>query len=291
MSELAYDYGVLLKPKVLLAMLALYLTTFFTSSIYSGNLNVDYLQFFMGFMAVAFSVSGANALNCVYDRDIDSLMVRTGGRPLVRGTITVADASFFSWTMLAASAVLAVYLGLIPVILLVEGAGSYLLLYTVLLKRKTSINVLFTAPSVAAPAWFGWYLGGASLYPVGLVMGALVAIWGPLHLWSIAFAYSKDYERVGVPMFPSLVSRKQAINGILVALGLLLGSSYLLALWADSYWYLAIVTVLNLVLAVTGLKLYKSGSNRAGWVLFKLTSPYIILVFLIFMLTQYMVKL
>ena len=278
-----------MKPKVLLAMLALYLIAFFTSSIYSGNLNVDYVQFFIGFIAVAFSVSGANALNCVYDRDIDSLMVRTSGRPIVRGSITVANASFFSWTMLAASAFLAVYLGLIPVILLVEGAGNYLLLYTLLLKRKTSINVLFTAPSVAAPAWFGWYLGGTPLYPIGLAMGTLVAIWGPLHLWSIAFAYSKDYERVGVPMFPSLVNRKQAINGILVALAMLLGSSNMLALWADSIWYLVIVTVLNLILAVAGLRLYYSGSNKAGWVLFKLTSPYIILVFLIFMLTQYMV--
>ncbi len=288
MNELAYDYGVLLKPKVLLAMLALYLTTFFTSSIYSGAINIDYLEFFIGFMAVAFSVSGANALNCVIDQDIDSLMVRTSGRPLVRGTISVASASFFSWTMLAFSAVLAVYLGLIPIILLVEGAGSYLLLYTVLLKRKTSINVLFTAPSVAAPAWFGWYLGGAPLYPVGLIMGTLVAIWGPLHLWSIAFAYTKDYERVGVPMFPSMVSRGKAINGILLALGLLLGSSYLLAIWADSVWYLVGVTCLNLVLVFAGIRLYRTSSNRAGWVLFKLTSPYIILVFLIFMLSKFL---
>ena len=114
-----------------------------------------------------------------------------------------------------------------------------------------------------------------------------MAIWGPLHLWSIAFAYSKDYERVGIPMFPSIVNRKQAINGILMALSLLLGSSYLLALWANSVWYLIGVTILNLTLIVAGLRLYKSNTNRAGWILFKLTSPYIILVFLIFLLTQF----
>jgi len=289
MNELAYDYGVLLKPKVLLAMLALYLTTFFTSSIYAGQMNVNYIEFFIGFIAVAFSVSGANALNCVYDKDIDSLMIRTSGRPLVRGTISIADASFFSWTLLALSGILAINLGLIPVILLIEGAGSYLLIYTVLLKRKTSINVLFTAPSVAAPAWFGWYLGGAPLFPVGLIMGALVAIWGPLHLWSIAFAYSKDYEKVGIPMFPSIVNRKHAINGILLALSLLLGSSYLLAIWANSIWYLIGVSLLNLILGIAGLKLYFSSSNKAGWVLFKLTSPYIILIFLLFLLTQFVI--
>lgn len=267
-------------------MLALYLTTFFTSSINAGTLKVNFLEFLIGFMAVAFSVSGANGLNCIYDRDIDSLMVRTSGRPLVRGTITMTDASFFSWTMLATSAILAIYLGLIPVILLVEGAGTYLLLYTLLLKRRTSINVFFTAPSVAAPAWLGWYLGGSQLYPIGLIMGSLVAIWGPLHLWSIAFAFSKDYERVGVPMFPSIVSRKQAIKGILIALFLLLCSSYLLAFWADSIWYIMGVSVLNLALVFAGYRLYYSNSNKAGWMLFKLTSPYIILVFLIFMFTK-----
>ena len=281
--ELAYDYGVLLKPKVLLAMLGLYLTTFFTSSIVSGVFSVDYFQFFIGFMAVALSVSGANALNCVYDQDIDTLMTRTSGRPLVRGTISLPNASLFSWITLGLSAILAVYLGVIPLILLVEGAGSYLLLYTVIFKRKTSINVLFTAPSVAAPAWFGWYLGGAPLYPVGLVMGVLVAIWGPLHLWSIALAFTKDYERVEVPMFPSMVSRKKAIKGVLAALLTLIGSSYLLIFWTNSSLYLMGVTVLNSILIWAGYRLYNSESNKAGWLLFKLTSPYILLVFLLFM--------
>jgi len=286
MSSQAYEYGVLLKPKVLLAMLALYLTAYFTSSIYSGRINFDYLEFFIGFMAVTLSVSGANGLNCVIDRDIDALMVRTSGRPLVRGSITVADASLFSWSMLMASGILAVYLGPIPTILLLEGAGSYLLLYTVLFKRKTSINVLFTAPSVAAPAWFGWYLGGAPLIPVGLLMGILVAIWGPLHLWSIAFAYSKDYVKAGVPMLPSQLTREQSIWSILVALGALLGSSYLLAVYANSFFYTVGVSILNTVLTIAGIRLYRSKSNKDGWVLFKLTAPYILLVFLIFMLSQ-----
>jgi protoheme IX farnesyltransferase len=234
-------------------------------------------------MAVAFSVSGANALNCLYDQDIDSLMTRTSGRPLVRGTISLANANIFSWGMLGLSSVMAVFLGLIPVLLLLEGAGSYLLLYTVIFKRKTSLNVLFTAPSVAAPAWFGWYLGGAPLYPIGLVMGGLVAIWGPLHLWSIALAYSKDYERVGIPMYPSIVSKEKAINGILMALGVLISSSYILIPWTSSTLYLIGVTLLNLILVSSGYKLYKTQSNNSGWELFKLTSPYILLVFILFL--------
>jgi protoheme IX farnesyltransferase len=278
----AYDYGVLIKPKVLLAMLALYLTAFFTSSIYAGKFDPNYFHFFIGFMAVTLSVSGANALNCVFDRDIDAIMVRTRGRPMAQGNIRVYDAHILSYTMLSMSAILALYLGRIPVFLLAEGVISYLILYTLILKRKTSINVLFTGPSVAAPAWFGWYLGGAQLYPVGILMGFLVAIWGPLHLWSIAFAYNQDYERAGVPMFPAIVDRNRAIIGILSALSILISSSYLLAIWVESVWYVIGVSILNLALVGAGINLYISKKNKDGWILFKLTSPYIIMVFLIF---------
>lgn len=288
MFDLAYDYGILLKPKVLLAMLALYLTTFITSSIFAGRFNQNYFQFFVGFMAVTLSVSGANVLNCVYDRDIDSIMVRTRGRPLAQGIISVWGASLFSWTLLLLSTVLAIYLGRIPVILLAEGVFSYLILYTIMLKRKSSINVLFTGPSVAAPAWFGWYLGGAPLYPVGVVMGLLVSIWGPLHLWSIAFAFNKDYKSVGIPMFPVLVTRERAIVGVLSALGLLIGSSYLLAIWTKSLWYIFGVSILNMILVIFGVKLYYSKKNKDALILFKLTSPYIILVFLVFLFTQFL---
>lgn len=284
---LAYDYGVLMKPKVLFAMLALYITTYFTSMAYIGApLNIS--VFTTGLMAVAFAVSGANALNCYIDRDIDALMTRTQGRPLALGTIRPFEALSFSVLMMGIATLLAISKGLIPVLLLIEGAGSYLFLYSVLLKRKTSLNVLATAPSVAAPAWFGWYLGGAPLYPLGLLMGILVAIWGPLHLWSIAFAYSKDYTRVGVPMFPSVVSRETAIKGIVIALALMIGSSYLLLPWSKSISYLIGVTLINIPLVIVGVKFFREKSNKAGWWLFKLTAPYIILVFLSFMVNRLM---
>jgi protoheme IX farnesyltransferase len=283
---LVYDYGVLLKPKVLLAMLALYLSTYFTSTLYSGTVPFNTILFLKGFLAVTFSVAGANAINCYIDRDIDSVMVRTRGRPLVLGTISPLGALSFGGVTIVVAMGLAISLGALPIILLIEGAGSYILLYSILLKRRTVINVLFTAPSVAAPAWFGWHLGGAPLYPVGLMMGLMVAIWGPLHLWSISFAYEKDYARVGVPMFPSIVPRQVAINGVLVALGLLLGSSYLLVPWAGSLLYSVGVTLINILLVYVGFRLHSEKSNKAGWVLFKLTAPYIILVFILFMVSK-----
>jgi protoheme IX farnesyltransferase len=282
----AYEYGVLLKPKVLLAMLALYAASFLSShaTLGEGAFRMD--AFLIGLIAVASAVSGANSLNCYIDRDIDALMARTWGRPLVLGTVSPSGALAFGGLLLTASSAISLSLGLVPFLLFLEGAGSYLLLYTSLLKRRTRLNVLATAPSVAAPAWFGWYMGGSPLYPVGLAMGLLVAVWGPLHLWSLAYSYSKDYRRIGVPMLPAAVSRENAIKVILAALFILVSSSYAIVPWTRSPAYAIGVTLINVPLLVVGLRFYRKRTSRAGWWLFKLTAPYIVVVILSFMVER-----
>jgi protoheme IX farnesyltransferase len=283
----AYEYGVLLKPKVLLAMLALYVSSYLSSYVSGGRGPLDVEGFLIGFMAVAAAVSGANALNCYIDRDIDALMARTWGRPLAMGTIGPWGALTFSFVLLITASVISLSLGSVPFLLFLEGSATYLALYTILLKRRTRLNVLATAPSVAAPAWFGWYMGGAPLIPVGLMMGLLVAIWGPLHLWSLAYAYSKDYAKVGVPMLPAVVAKDNAIKGILGALALLMGSSYLLIPWTKSIYYAIVVSIINTPLAIAGFRFYKRRTNKAGWWLFKLTAPYIVFILFSFMADQF----
>jgi len=281
-----YSYGVLLKPKVTLALLALYVTSFITSSLFFGGGPFEVRWFLIGFTAVAFAVTGSNGLNCYIDRDIDAGMARTSGRPLVLGSILPQSALVFSIVMVAAAGVIALWLGPTSVLILVEGAGSYLVVYSLFLKRRSMWNVLANAPSVAAPAWFGWYMGGAPLFPIGLLMGGLVAIWGPLHLWSLAYAFRKDYLRVGVPMLSTVLPDDKAVKGIQVALAVMIASSYLLTPWAGSLTYVAVVTILNIPLILIGRNLGGDNPRRSAWWLFKLSAPYIILLFLVFMVSQ-----
>ena len=281
--ERAYWYGVLLKPKVLLAMLALYVSCFLSSFWSLGGWPLDVVGFLEGLVAVALAVSGANALNCYIDRDIDALMVRTLGRPLVLGTIEPSGALWFGGVMLVAASVLSLSLGLFPFVLFLEGCVTYLVLYTGLLKRRSRLNVFATAPSVAAPAWFGWYMGGAPFYPLGLLVGCLVAVWGPLHLWSLSYAYSRDYSDVGVPMFPVTVSPGRGVLSIVVAAGLLVAASYALVPWTNTPVYTVGVSALNGLLVFVALRFCRSMSRRDGWLLFKVTAPYIVVVLLLFM--------
>jgi protoheme IX farnesyltransferase len=286
--ETAFEYGILLKPKVLVAMLLLYAVSFLSS--YSMNLE-NYFKwdsFLLGNLCVIFAVSGANALNSYLDRDIDRLMYRTKGRPLVTGTVADWNALMFSLILLLLASLISMFLGLIPFLIFIEGTVSYLLVYTILLKRRSSLNVLATAPSIAAPGWFGWYLGGTSMLPVGFFTGVLVSIWGPLHLWSLAYAFSKDYERVGVPMLSTVMPRKKAAAVIFFSLCVMIGSSYVLIPWTKSLFYLLMVTLLNLPLAMTALNFYKNGENRSGWWIFKLSAPYIVIVLTSFMIDQFL---
>jgi len=162
---LLYNYGVLLKPKVTLALLALYATSFLSSSFFFDGDPFSVSWFLVGFIAVTLAVMGSNGLNCYIDRDIDAGMARTSGRPLVLGSIPPSSALAFSLALMAAAGVIALWLGPTSVLILIEGAGSYLVIYSMFLKRRSMWNVLANAPSVAAPAWFGWYMGGAPLFP------------------------------------------------------------------------------------------------------------------------------
>lgn len=283
---LLYSYGVLLKPKVTLALLALYVTSFLSSSFFFDGDPFEVTRFLIGFMAVTFAVTGSNGLNCYIDRDIDARMARTSGRPLVLGSIPPLSALAFSLALMAAAGVIALWLGPTSVLILIEGAGSYLVIYSMFLKRRSMWNVLANAPSVAAPAWFGWYMGGAPLFPIGFLMGGLVAIWGPLHLWSLAYAFKKDYLRVGVPMLSTVLPEDKAIKGIQVALAAMIASSYLLTFWASSFTYIVGVTALNIPLIIIGRNLGRDKHGKAAWWLFKLSAPYIILLFLVFMVSQ-----
>ena len=283
-----YEYWKLLKPRILLSMAALYAASYLASYAYKGGGILDVSRFGVGFAAVFTAVGGSNALNCYLDRDIDALMVRTRMRPLPKGSIEPRGALAFSVLLLASASALSLSLGPLPFILFAEGAGLYLILYTVLLKRRTSLNVLATAPSVAAPAWFGWIMGGAPFNLQALILGLIVAVWGPLHLWSIAYAFAKDYLRGGVPMLPAVASQGTAVKSVLASLLILVSFSYILALWARSLVYISIVSLINVPLTLAGLRFYMTPSRRTGWRLFKLTAPYILIVLFAFTADQYL---
>lgn len=280
------DHLGLLKPRILIAMILLYILSHLASSGSAGDLNP--CIFLLGLIAVFTAVSGSNALNCYLERELDARMMRTRWRPLPRGAVKPGEALLLSLSLLSASPLIALISEpreLYPLLLYLGGVFLYIILYTMLLKRRSRWNILAVAPSAATPIWYGWLLGGASFNLRPLVLGLIAALWTLPHLWSLAYVYARDYQRGGIPMLPAVEGEK-AIKAILLSLTALITASIALIPLSKTPIYPISALSLSLILLYLGLKFGLEPSGRRAWKLFKATSPYILLLLAAYALDQ-----
>jgi len=149
------------------------------------------------------SAGGANAINCWYDRDIDAIMRRTRGRPVVTGAIEPWRALTFGIGLGAfAFAFLWATTTLAAAVLALAALLFYVFIYTIWLKRRTSQNIVVGGAAGAFPPMVGWaaVTGGLELAP--WVMFAIIFFWTPPHFWALALRLEGDYAEAGIPMLP-----------------------------------------------------------------------------------------
>jgi len=163
------------------------------------------------------SAGSANAFNCYIDRDIDRIMKRTQGRPLVTGELTDRQALGFAWITGAASVL---WLGLL-VNWLAAGLSLgailfYVLIYTLLLKRRTPQNIVWGGIAGCFPVLIGWAAVTNSLAWPALVLFGIVFLWTPPHYWPLSMKYRADYQSANVPMLA--VVRGRSVVGLQVVL-------------------------------------------------------------------------
>ncbi len=172
----------------------------------------------------ALAAGGANALNMVVDRDIDALMDRTKGRPLVTGELTPAAALRFALALeVTAFALLWVAANLLAAVLAVAATAFYVLVYTLWLKRTSTRNIVIGGAAGAVPVLVGWAAVRGELDWPPLVLFAVIFYWTPPHFWALAVRYRDDYAAASVPMLPAVAGVKVTATRILL---------YTLGLWA-----------------------------------------------------------
>src|SRR4051794_3826973 len=149
------------------------------------------------------SAGSANALNCVYDRDIDARMRRTRRRALPRHVVSPRAALVFGLLLGVVSTVLlGVWVNWLSAGLAVAANAFYVLGYTMLLKRRTSQNIVWGGAAGCFPALIGWTAVTGSLAWPPVVLFLVVFLWTPPHTWALAMRYREDYASVDVPMLP-----------------------------------------------------------------------------------------
>lgn len=231
-------------------------------------------------LAGAAGSAGANAASCWFDRDMDTIMTRTRERPLPAGRINPpVRALHLGLALMALALALSATLGPWAVAFMLLGELDYVLVYSVLLKRRSRWNILWGSLSGGAPAMFGWVAATGSVGWAPLLMAALVVLWIPSHIWTLAMYYADDYRRAQVPMMPAVDLKKAARCLACTAVLALLASLALGPVAGPGRLYLITALIAGAVLAGGNLALALRPSRRAARLLFKLSSPYLVVVF------------
>jgi protoheme IX farnesyltransferase len=163
------------------------------------------------------SAAAANTLNCYLDRDIDSVMHRTENRPLVTGAISPPASLRFGAVLSVASTLwLGLLVNWLSAALSLAAIVLYVGFYTMLLKRRTSQNIVWGGAAGCMPVLIGWSAVTDSLAWPALVLFLIVFFWTPPHYWPLSMRFKDEYEAAGVPMLPvvakdSVVARQVVI--------------------------------------------------------------------------------
>lgn len=151
------------------------------------------------------SAGSANALNCVADADIDAKMRRTSRRPLPRHSVGTRGAFVFGIVLAVVStALLAWQVNWVSAWLALAANAFYVLVYTMLLKRRTSQNIVWGGLAGCFPPLIGWTAVTGHVAWAPLVMFLVVFFWTPPHFWALGLRYREDYAAAEVPMLPSV---------------------------------------------------------------------------------------
>ena len=163
------------------------------------------------------AAASANTLNCYLDRDIDVVMHRTGRRPLVTGEVTPRQALVFGLALgVAAIAVLAGLVNLLAAALALAAILFYVVVYTMVLKRRTPQNIVWGGAAGCMPVLIGWAAVTGRLSWAAVVLFGVIFLWTPPHYWPLSLKFRDDYSRAGVPMLPVVAPAAEVSRKIVV---------------------------------------------------------------------------
>jgi len=233
-------------------------------------------------LSVGLCSAGARSVTNFIDRDTDAVMHRTANRPLPRGVIPPNNALIWGGGLIASGLALAYPLSWTLPLYLVLGLADNIIVYNLLTKRRTPWNIVLGAPSGGVPAFVGYVALKGHVDWTAFVLAALVVLWTPAHIWSLAVRFKDDYGRAHIPMLPVALGVKTGIRCIAYTSILLAGFTAVLPFLPGSPFGLAsslIATALSIILLGMSLWLVKYPTEKVAWDLFKFTSPYLALLF------------
>jgi protoheme IX farnesyltransferase len=240
------------------------------------------------FLAIAvggyMSAGAANAINMVIDRDIDLSMKRTASRPTVTQAISTPNALLFAFTLATGSfAILWAGANLLAAVMAFSGLVFYVIVYTMLLKRRTWHNIVIGGAAGAFPPLVGWAAVTNDLPALSLYVFAIIFVWTPVHFWALALLLKDEYAAAGVPMLPVVKGDRHTVKQIFAYAVLTFVVTLIPFLLPQvGYIYAVTAVVLNVILLYLCMKLYKQVDRPRASSLFHYSMLYLAILFLMF---------
>ena len=268
------------KPRIVVLLVITAVTSMYAASKLIGP-ELDTWGLIHIIIAGGLASAGSSALNHYYDRDIDPLMERTSTRPIPSGRIKPNSVLIYG---LAVSVISVVYgalaMNYVSAFFIALGIFFYVIIYTAWLKRLNSSNIVIGGFAGSAAAMAGWSAATGSMDILGFLIGFLVFVWTPSHFWCLAMKMKDEYSAAKVPMLPVLIGMQKTSKYILINTLILLPYSLMLYAFGMGLVYTAIAAASGGLMLVYHYKLTKEPTSDFAWKAYKVTAPYLTIIFL-----------
>jgi len=268
------------KPRIVVLLVITAVTSMYAASKLIGP-ELDNWGLVHIIIAGALASAGSSALNHYYDRDIDPLMQRTSTRPIPSGRIKPNQVLVYGLVVSIISVVYgALALNYVSAFFIALGIFFYVIIYTAWLKRLNSSNIVIGGFAGSAAAMAGWSAATGSMDILGFLVGFLVFVWTPSHFWCLAMKMKDEYSEAKVPMLPVLIGMEKTSKYILVNTLILLPYSLMLYAFGMGIVYTVIAATAGGLMLVYHYKLTKIPTSEFAWKAYKVTAPYLTIIFL-----------
>ena len=268
------------KPRIVVLLVITAVTSMYAASKLIGP-ELDNWGLVHIIIAGALASAGSSALNHYYDRDIDPLMQRTSTRPIPSGRIKPNQVLAYGLVVSIISVIYgALALNYVSAFFIALGIFFYVIIYTAWLKRLNSSNIVIGGFAGSAAAMAGWSAATGSMDILGFLVGFLVFVWTPSHFWCLAMKMKDEYSEAKVPMLPVLIGMEKTSKYILVNTLILLPYSLMLYAFGMGIVYTVIAAIAGGLMLVYHYKLTKIPTSEFAWKAYKVTAPYLTIIFL-----------
>jgi len=271
------------KPRIVVLLVITAVTSMYAASkLVDGVPDLDYWFYLHIIVAGTLASAGSSALNHYYDKDLDPKMTRTSTRPIPSGRMAASHVLIYGVVVSCISVIYGYFaLNAVSAFFIAVGIFSYVIIYTVWLKRKNSSNIVIGGIAGSAAAWAGWSAATGSMDLLGFLVGFLVFVWTPSHFWCLAMKLKDEYTQAGVPMLPVVIGMQRTSKYILGNTIILIPFSLILSFIPDGMGvvYTVIAIISGTLMLVYHYKLTKNPTSEFAWKAYKVTAPYLTIIF------------